>query len=73
MVAQDGAHIGVAREHPGPEQPAAVHRSPVAQGRINGIGILDRPRRERVVGHSAAPALGQDHRAGDRGSYRFAN
>ena len=60
----DAVHIGVAREHPGLQHPAAVHRIAGAQGRIDGIRILDCPRRQRLYAtplsqrsaRSAAPA-----------------
>ena len=48
---------------------AAVHRSPGPEGRIDGIGILGRPGRQRVVRHSAVPAFPQKQHVDDRGSY----
>ena len=35
-----GIDIAVAREQPGHQQAAAMHRIPGTQGRIDGIGIL---------------------------------
>ena len=52
-----------------PQQPAAVHRSPGAQGRIDRIGILGRPGRQRVGRHSALLAFPQKQHVDDRESY----
>ena len=72
VVAQDGINIGVAGEQPGLQQSAAMHRIPGAQGRIDGIGILGRAGRQRVVTCPALQPLAQQLRARARGAHRLA-
>ena len=72
VVAQDGIHIGVAREQPCIEQRAAMHGIPGAERRIDTIGVLSRAGRQGVVADPAVPALAQDHCARDRAAHRLA-
>ena len=71
MVAQDGVHVRVARKEPGVHQPAAVHRVTFAERRIDGIGVLGGPLRQRVVGDPALPAFPRKHRTHDDGPDRL--
>ena len=57
VVAEDRVHVRVTREEPSIEQPAAMHRRPGAQRGIDGIRVLSRAGRQRVVRHPALPAL----------------
>ncbi len=72
VVAQDGSDIAMAREQPGLQQSAAMHRIPGAQGGIDGIGILGRAGRQRVVTHPALQPLDQQLRARAHRAHRLA-
>ena len=72
VVAQDRIDIGVAREQPGLQQSASMHRIPGAQGRIDRIGVLGRTGRQRVVTHPALQPFAQYPRAGARKAHRIA-
>ena len=72
VILQDGIDIAVARDEPRVEQPAAMHRVPGTQGRIDGIGVLRRARRQRVVTHPAVHPLAQRLRERAHRAHRLA-